>query len=222
MALLNWLLACLNGEVRGWFAAVERFHTDVIDGSAAYLGISATVLYIVGIVCAVLIGVLAYRLVKLFLALLGGGLGYLIGTQLFWEVRTEAMPEWLAYVFGGVVALAFLWLTFGRASYLWFGIMAVVGFCAVRFWLTEDLWIGVGGGFLLAILSMRFFRLFYMLTTGLGCGFLAAGCLAAVLPEVAVLQPASDNVGYFAISLGAAAVFCLAQYLLHRRRRRRA
>ncbi len=221
MTLLNWILACLKGEMNGWVEAMERFHGDVIEAGANALGLQTAVLYAVGMACAALIGVFAYKLVKLFLSLLGGGFGYLMGVALFEALGVEAMPEWLAYVFGALVGILFLGLSFGRASYVWFCLVATLGYGVLRVLVTEDSWVCLGGAFLLAMLAMTFFRIVYILFTSFGCAWFGVGFLTALLPEGAALRMVNDSWWFYGTVVGVAALLALVQFWLNRRRRKR-
>ena len=224
MELLNLIADFVQGKTPGIFRLLNDIHEKVFGEIADLLLIDVAVLFVLGIIGAILCGVFAYRFAKLFLALIAADFGFFVGAQIYFSVQTETMPDWLNLVFGVVLAAIFFWLAYGRASYVWYVIVALLGYCATRVYFVDNLWVALGGAFVLAMLSIAFFRIVYILLTGFGSGVLGVSFLSALLPGVDFLRLEPRNYGFWGTVLIVSAIFILAQFWINCRckRRRRA
>ena len=216
MELLQLLLNFIFGRTPGFFWLLNSIHQNVVGDLASRLRIDVNVLFIVGLCAAVLGGLLAYRFVKAFLSLFAAGLGFYVGMQAYFCVQTETMPHWVCYLFGAVLAIVFFCLAFGRASYVWYVMVALAGYWVTWTYLEKDFLVALGGAFVLAMLSIALFRVVYILFTSLGCGVLAVSFLSPLLPNVGFLRLEPKNYGFWATALVVAAIFLVAQCLINR------
>ena len=221
MELLHLISEFVLGRIPGLFALLDQINRTMVTAVADILRVPNAVVLVLGMLLALLCGLLAYRYVKIFLALIAADFGFFAGAFLYFAVQTETMPDWVNYVFGLVTAIVFFWLAYGRASYVWFAIVAVLGYCATRFYLIDDLWISIGGAFVLAMLSIAFFRILFVAFTSLGCGVLFMGFLSALLPANSPLRLQSRNLVFWGCVLVLSILFVIAQYWIYDHRKAR-
>ncbi len=220
MELLNLISDFVQGKTPGIFRFFKDLHENVLGEAADALCVDVAVLFGIGIAMSVFCGVFAYRFVKVILSLGAAGFGFLVGTQLCTHLPIDPMPEWLGLVCGAVLAVAFFWLAYGRASYVWYVTAALLGYCVTRFYFADDPWVALGGAFVLAMLSIACFRVVYILLTGFGCGVLCVGFVSALLPQIEFLKLEPRNYVFWASAVLVSALFVSAQFLIGRRKRR--
>lgn len=217
MELLRLILYFVQGKIPGLFSFLNLVNDVVVSAVSEILHLPVNVVLIVGLVLAILCGLFAYRFVKAFLALIAADFGFFVGAQIFFAVRTETMPDWVSYLFGLVIAVAFFWLAYGRASYVWYVVVAMLGYCVTRFYLLDNLWIALGGAFVLAMLSIAFFRVVYITVTGFACGVLCINFVSELLPAGAynplALYP--RNVIFWGCVLAVSILFVIAQFCIN-------
>lgn len=164
---------------------------------------------------AVVVGLFSYRLIKLWMGLSVGGIGYFVGTALFTLLDGKAdMPDFLQYVFGGIIALAFLYLGFHKFSYVFFGLAATIGSFVVITYFPEERLLAAGGAILAALLAVFFFRIAVALISSFVGGMVLVGMLGELASDVEALQfQAGDNIAFY-IGLGITVVFFICQLLI--------
>jgi hypothetical protein len=219
MELLRLILCFMQGKIPGLFSFLNLVNNVVVGAVAEIFHLPVSVVLVAGLVLAILCGLLAYRFVKAFLAFVAADFGFFVGAQIYFSVQTETMPDWVSYLFGLVVAVVFFWLAYGRASYVWYVIVAMLGYCATRFYLLDNLWVAIGGAFLLAMLSIAFFRILYIAFTSLACGVLCMSFVSALLPagvyNPLLLYP--RNVIFWGCVLILSILFITAQFWINAR-----
>lgn len=220
MGLLDLLLVYLRGESSGFLAFLNDLNKIVFNWWSDLTLIYAEALFALAILLTVGVGIFAYQFVKPFLATLAGIFGYFVGVQFYFATKVDFMPWWLCILVGLLFAAAFVWLSYGRASYVWYLLVAVVGYCFVRFYLADNLWAALGGAFIAAMLAIAFFRVIYVAFTGVGCGVLLTSFICAYFPDSAAMAIRSDNVIFWLLCVLFSAAFITAQILLLRRKRK--
>ena len=173
---------------------------DRFDWLGDKLGWNSTVYYAVAIAVAVVLGLWAMRLFKPINALLLGGIGYLAGTELYRILLEniefmEKWPDWGKYVLGGVLALLLAVLGWNKCLHAVLIGYAIGGYYLAVNCITNNVWVGIAGGLLLALLAacvVRFAFILAMSTTG---AYLFVLALGKLLPKVSFLQlAATENV----------------------------
>ena len=224
---LSKLLSYIRGTSSKDVFEVLNELNDMVSSWAEKINISETVLLIVGLVLSIAIGFTSYKLIKLILSLATGYVGYFIGVELFTVLESKLMqaaknsvdlPDWLQYVFGGLVALLFLLLAFKRASYALFMAAAAMGFAIVAFY-TDSSILALGGAILVAFLSVIFVRFLYIWATSAVCGFLTVSFLSALLPKQELLVLKIGNWAAILIALAVTLLFAIEQFLTNKRRK---
>ena len=193
---------------------MEQIDRTVVTAVADIFGVPRALVLIVGMMLATLCGVLAYRFAKAFLALIAADFGFFVGAQLYYAVQTETMPDEACYVFGLAIAVFFFWLSFDRASYVWYAMVAMIGYSVTRFYLLDNFWIALGGALVLAMLSIAFFRIAYIVFTSFGSSVLCMGFLSALLPNVAFLRLQPRNFAFWGCVGILSLIFLAAQYTI--------
>ena len=214
MELLNLISDFIKGNVPGFFGFLNRINTTVAGEIANTLHTQPEMLLGLGICLTVAIGMLAYKYVKIFLSLIASVLGFFAGTELYFALQTETMPNWVGYVFGLVLMVVFFWLAYGRASYVWYAMVAILGYCITRFYIADSLVAAIGGAFVLAMLSIAFFRILYLALTSLGCGVLTTSLIWGMGPGCGVFALSSHNAVFWLMSLLLTLLFVAVQLLL--------
>ena len=225
MALFHLIYSYLTNFTKGFFELIGAIETEVLTPWATRLGCDTDVLLIVACLLAALVGLTAYKLIKLYVPLFSAFFGYYVGKALFGELTYEWLPDWSVYVFGGVLALAFLLLTYRRATYVWFVAVAAIGYCVVRFYLVDNFWVALGGAALLALLSVCALRVFFVLITGTVGATLCTAFLFSLLPEVILFERSlfaveRGNFLFWTVLALLAVLFVSIQFVITRRKRK--
>ena len=169
-------LTDLNGKVGEWAEAIK---------------VPSMVLFIAGIVLALLIGLVGYRLSKPTLALLMAGFGYAVGNELFAAfigTNADKAPGWVAYVVGGVVALLFLVLSCLKPKASLLFLAAFCGYMIVGYYAKNNAILSIGGAIVMAMIGVLLSRAFYITVTSVAGGAFAVSFLSQLLPKVELLQ----------------------------------
>ena len=193
---------------------------QAIKNLAADLNVAEGLLFVVGAVLALVVGLFGYRLLKLVAAVGMGAVGFSVGTALFDFLLLQGilpeLPEVAAYAFGGVLALVFGFLGYKKYTYaLFYGAFAILsGFV----WgLTGDAAIATGLGLFLAIIAVLIVRVATVLLTSFVGSFLVVGCAGQMLTEMIDINVASANSDLgLLIALGLGAIFTLLQFIFSR------
>lgn len=178
---------------------------------------------IVGVLIAVAIGVLGYKLIKPVLAAVMACIGFFAGVDVYltfiWQ-KVEWMPVWSCYVIAVILAALFFLLTWKRPMGGMFSFAAVVGFTLVSFY-TDSMVIIMAGGILLAMLSAIITRFVFILVTGALSGLFAVCSLSQILPNVEFFQIKNDNMIALIVVGAVALLFVVVQLIINRHHKRR-
>lgn len=197
------LLTDLNGNISKW---------------SELSCIPELVFGIVGILLALAIGLVGYKLIRPTMSLIMAYAGLMLGDRIF-RVLDEwhCLPDWLSWVFAIVVAIAFASLAFARASYV-FAILAGIGaYCTVLFYIDDQI-LALGGAVVAAIAVSYLVRTAYILITGLTAGLLMVNFLSVIFPKAAVFDLRIDAPIPLIIAGSVALIFILTQYATNRYR----
>ena len=214
MKLFHLIADFLLGKVPGFFAFLNRINTDVARDIADTLHTRPEFLLGIGICLTVASGMLAYKYVKIFLSLIASVFGFGVGMDLYFSLQTETMSNWVGIAFGLVLAVVFFWLAHGRASYVWYVMVAMMGYCFTRLCLVDSLLAALGGAFVLAMLSIAYFRILYIALTSLFCGIFTTSFICGLGPEQGIFALSSHNVAFWGYSLLLMLLFITIQLLL--------
>lgn len=181
--------------------------------------IHSLVFLILGLVLAVAIGCVGYKLIKPTAAVFMGYIGFFVGIKgyLLWADKAEWLQEWVAWVMGIAVAIIFVCLTLARASYAVVTLAAIGGYIVTAFYVNSTL-IAIGGAIVLAMITAHLVRTTYIIVTSAAAGILAVNFLGEMLPKVEALQLGAGKWIPLLIALGVAAVFAIIQGATNRYR----
>ncbi len=189
--------------------------TDYLETLAGNIGLKPLALYIAVAVIAGLIGLWGLHMAKLFSMVGMGGIGYVIGVELFHYLKANApllskMPEAIGYVIGIVLAVLFLVFGWKKCLYVIFTLFAMVGYSLVIKFVSDNAWIAIGGAVVLAMLASFVMKLAFILLTGAAGGFALTAFLGAIYSNVAVLQLGSNKTAIW-VAVGISAVMVIFQ-----------
>lgn len=194
---------------------------DRLADLASRMGINSIVLYIAAGVIAALVGLAGMHLAKVFCMFGLGGIGYLVGVELFDFLVAEVsglskMPDFLSYVFGAVIAIVFFAFGWKRCLHVMFAVFAFVGYALVIHYVDDNYLLALGGAILLAMLATLCVKVAFIALTSAVGGFTLISLLGAMIPKASLLQ-LGDNKNAIWIALAAAVVMMLFQLLTTRR-----
>jgi len=197
------VLSALNGRLTDWATA---------------RGIATWLVFALGLAVSVILGFVGYRLIKLVMGLSFGMIGYVVGKALFAFLaeKWEWLPAWCVYVLGAAVALVFLCLAFAKFSYAMFVSFALAGYCVTLFY-TGNTALALGGGILLAMLSVFMVRIVFIPTCSFLCGFLSISFLSQLLSKVESLQLKDGNRLSLCCAIGLSVIFAVFQFVKNRK-----
>lgn len=201
------LLDQLNATISGWASSIK---------------IPSMIFFIVGAVLALVIGLFGYRMIKLLLALSMGSIGYLAGVELahFLSENIKGLPGFLSYVFGAILAIVLIVVSFKRFSYALYTVVTLIGMYLVSFYLGGAGWmLCLAGGLILALIATFVVRISFVLLTSVVGGILCVSFLGELLPNVTFLQLGTSIPAFF-VALGAVVVLFVLQLLITRKRRK--
>lgn len=219
MGLTNFLGGLQGLMSKDIFTILEELNGK-IDSWAAATKIPAIVYLIVGMALACVIGLFGYKLIKLFMAICLGSLGYVVGAELFlaFHQHYEKLPTWCAYIAGGVIAIVFILLAYRHFSYALYTLAAFCGYLITAFY-VDSMWVAIGGAILLGMISILVIRLAFVLATSLIAGALAGNFLVQILPaKLVIFQGKIGEWTPLAIMLAFAVFFFILQMATNRRR----
>lgn len=202
---------------------------EVMNDFNAFLSSTATeaeiamwIPFVAGLVAVFAVGLFAYKLVKPLSAIVMGYMGYFVGEEIYHaliQARFENCPEWVGYILGGVFAALFLFVGFVKFSYVLFSLAAVGGYCAIGFYLDENMILALGGALLAGFLMITLVRTSVILTTSFGCGLLTVGLLSGLFPKVEAFDLRIDNWTAVALMVVMFFTFATFQFATNRRRK---
>ena len=154
---------------------------------------NTTVFYILAIAVAVVLGLWAMRLIKPISALLLGGIGYLAGTELFGFLTEkvgfmEKCPDWVKYVIGGLLALILAVLAWKKCLHAVLVAYAVMGYYLAINCIVDNVWVGIAGALLLALIAACVVRFAFILAFSTASAYVLVLSLGKLLPKVEWLQ----------------------------------
>ncbi len=191
--------------------------SDKISSFAEANSIREWILFGVILVAAVLIGVFAFKLTRILLAVGAAGGGYILATQLLFFIEQKVdTPEWAVYVLGAILAVVMAVLAFQKYHYAFFTAAAGVVFCMSFYYLGNRLVLAAGLALLVAFIAVYFVRGCIILGSSLAASAVAVTCVAAFLPEVEWLQVNPKNWGFIGITLALAVIFAIVQFVTNR------
>ncbi len=193
--------------------------TDAINEFAEGFGIPAFLFYIIGLVLAVGVGILGYKLIKLLSALIVAVAGYyLVGGELYFllvDWMGLELSEWLVYIPAAIFGVIFFFIGFKKFSYAFFALMALIGY-ALTYFYTEVTLLAIGAAILLAFVCMYMVRFSFIVLTSFAAGMVSVACLSALLPDIIFFQMAYDNLIGVLIAVGVALIFAIIQLVITR------
>ncbi len=197
------VLADLNSTIEGWAEKIK---------------IGSWIVFLIGLALAVGIGFFGYKLIKLMMGLGLAYVGYFVGVEVFALVQKpmDWIPDWCAYIFGGLIALVFLALAFAKFSYTIYSVFALIGYCVTMFY-TENLILAIGGAVLLAMLSVSLIRTVFIFSTSFFCGMITVSFLSKLLPVLTFLQFGQGRWGALITAGVLAILYAVVQFVINRK-----
>lgn len=200
---------------RDIFALLEMLGAWIRRGAESF-HVSAAVLYATGALIAVGVGLSCYRLMRVWLGLLGAVAGYYLtgnGLMLFNASSANDVPNVLVYVCAIVMAAGLFLLSFKNPTYVFFGVMAVVGFGTTYFYTQNELF-SLVGALLLALACIFLVRVAFILVSSFVGAVLTVSFLGEILPTLDFLQLQMGNWLAMGVVAGLSAVFAVFQFLV--------
>ena len=166
---------------------------DGIECLAEKTGLNTTLFYILAIAVAVVLGLWAMRLIKPISALLLGAVGYFAGTAVYALLVEkvgfmEKWPDWGAYVLGGLLALLLAVLAWNKCLHAVLVFYAVLGYYLAINCITDNIWVGIAGALLLALIAACVVRFAFILAFSTASAYVLVLSLGKLLPKVEWLQ----------------------------------
>lgn len=192
------------------------------DQIAEKFGVATISMLIVGAVLALILGLFGYRLIKLFMGIGIGLVGYFAGLVLFSYLQETVsmfsmLPSWIAYILGAVLALIFMILGFSRFSYAMFAMFALAGYYFTDLYLPNHLLLAIAGAAVVALLSVLLVRFSFIVVSSAIGGFVAMVYASAIFPNVGILQLGERKAALW-ITIGVSVFFVLFQYVTRDRK----
>ena len=211
--LLNYIKSASSKDLYTVLSDVN----SAINGWAEKLQLESFILFILAAVLAVSVGLFGYKLIKLVSALGMAYIGYFVGIEFYHIVapRFSWLPEWSAYIFAAVVAIAFLLLAFSKFSYTVYTMSAVMGYFITMFYVDNTVF-AVGGALIFAMLSVHFLRIVFITTTSFISGLLTVSFLSQIFPKVAIFDTSSESIPSLILAYGLVVVFAVVQFVINR------
>ena len=215
--MIEKLLSDLTSkDIFSLFRALEKWLTT----GAESLRVSPVILYWIGVVVAVGVGLTCYKLMKLWLGALAAVAGYYLtgnGIVTFFKVGSgEDVPVWV-YALAVAVAVVLFLLAFRSPTYVFYTFMAIVGFSVVYFYTQNALFAGLGA-LLLALICVFLMRVAFILASSLVGGTLAVCLLGAIFPQIDALRLKAGNWTAMGASVGISLVFAVFQLAISLRK----
>lgn len=218
MALTNLLDYIKNIGSKNAYGVLNDLNSS-LEAWAAQLGFDAWILFLAGLIAAIIVGFFGYKMIKLIMGLGLAYVGYFVGFEIFLIVqKTFAwLPEWTSYIFGAVIALLFLSLAVAKFSYALYTAFALLGYCVTLFY-TDNAVLAIGGAVIFAILSVSLIRTVFICTSSVLAGVLSVAFLAKLLPKLTFLQFGEGQWVALVVALVLALIFIAVQAAMNVRR----
>ena len=187
------LLTILKSGIGGAIQII----TEKVVSVAAKISVPEKAVYALGLVLAVLLGVLGYKYIKLVTTAVFGVAGYIIGFELFRMVNNHFsldLPSSAAYVVGVVLLLALGYLSYKKFAYGMFGLAGVAGFLLAYF-IYPNLFLAIAAAVLVAMFSMYFVRYAFVSILSVAAGFLFMGMVSAFIPTLKLVSLTNGFIG---------------------------
>jgi len=218
-SLRDIFVGFFTGQGTDVVGAMSAFN-EVIKGWATSLNIPAIVFYAVGAVLALILGLFAYKAIRLLMGLTAGAVAYFLigGTvcDLVLSIFNFQLHDVVRYIICGVFAVLFFIIGFAKFRYVILGLMAAIGYVVTLFYTSpyiEGVVPAIAGAILLAILSVLFLRLAYIVATSFAFGCMMVYMLSCAFPQVEVLNM-QENWLALAIAGGVALLMMIVQLLI--------
>lgn len=186
------------------------------------LNTSHNAMFVAGIVLALVIGLLGYRLIKPIMGIFIGLVGYFAGTDLFGYLQETSSviskaPAWNGYIVGAVAALLFMALGFSKFSYAMFALYALISFNFISRYLPGHLVIAIAGAIVIALLSTLVIRFSFILISSAIGGFATVMYLGTLLPKISFLRLGEQKAAFW-VAFGISVFFLIFQYATRSRK----
>ena len=187
--------------------------TEKISSVATIIKLPELVLFILGAAVAVFVGCAGYKYIKLISTACFVVAGYGIGEALFETAKGHwswNIPDFVGTV-AGIVLLALLgYLAYKKFAYALFGVACFAGFM-LAYYTYPNYLLAIAVGVIVAMLSMHFVRYAFVILTSFGSGCVLMAMIAAMFPQVTLLQQNEGFVGRF-VTIVASLLFVAIQF----------
>jgi uncharacterized membrane protein YraQ (UPF0718 family) len=198
---------------------------DWIEKLADSMNVNSLIFFLAGAVIAAVIALFGLKLFKALTALAFGVVGSAVGSHLFllmndkfhWGFATQTQVT-LGAIYGLLVAIVLMFLSYKAIRFMFAILMAGVGFLTSLYFWNDKYIIAAAialGAFLVALLLHR---VLLVLLTAVGGTALTFNLLSAAFPKVTYFDWNGDRIAFF-IALGVALVCVLFQALTNRRKK---
>ncbi len=183
--------------------------------------IKSMLLFITMAVCAGLIGLAGYHLIKVISTLSVTGIGYIVGMELFNVMKADLswfskVPNWVGYLFGVILAAGFLIIGWRRSLHVLFAMFALFGYQLVYQYVFANALLALGGGLLVALLATFLLRLMVILMTSYAGGVLLISALSGIWPNLNFINLGGSRVAIW-LAVALAVFFGIIQWITTRR-----
>ena len=218
MTLANFLDYIKNVGSKDVYRVLSDLNAS-LEAWAKQLGFDAWILFLAGLVAAVVVGFFGYKMIKLLMGLGLAYVGYFVGVEIFLNVQKSLtwLPEWSSYIFGALVALLFMSLAVAKFSYAVYTAFALIGYCVTLFY-TNNAVLAVGGAVIFAILSVSLIRTVFICMSSFVSALLSVAFLSKLLPALTFLQFGEGQWVSFGIAIALTLVYIAIQFAINRRR----
>lgn len=187
------LLKILNaGGIGGAINEVTNIVVSFAGGK-----ISEKVVLAIGLILAVLVGILGYKYIKLLSTTVFAAMGFVIGFAGFKMVKGHFgwnIPDVIAYLVGAVLLVLLAYLAYKKFAYALFVIAGGIGFVAGYF-IYPNYFVAAALAIVVAMLAMSFVRYGFVAILSVSAGFLFVGMISAMVPNIRLLSLTEGFVG---------------------------
>ena len=217
MTLLNLLDYIKNIGTKDVYMVLSDL-SSTIEAWAKQLGFDAWILFLVGLVAAVVVGFFGYKMIKLMMGLGLAYVGYFVGFEIYTLMQKSLtwLPAWGTYIFGAIIAILFMSLAVAKFSYALYTVFALVGYCVTLFY-TDNAVLAVGGAVIFAILSVSLIRIVFICTSSFLGGMLSISFLSKLLPKLTFLQFGKGQWLALVAAIVLTLIFVVVQFAINRR-----
>ena len=187
--------------------------TEKLSALAVKIKIPELVLFAVGALIALLIGVLGYKCVKFLSAACFGIGGFAIGYALVAVAKAKfewKIPDFVGIIIGVVLLAVLGYLAYKKFAYALFGMIWFAIFVFAYF-VYPNYVLAAAVGLVAALLSTYFVRLAVIVVTSFAGGFTAVAMVSAMVPWVTYFNYSTSRISKF-IALGVFVIFAIVQF----------